>query len=150
MEQGEEDSVRLWDCLGKVGLEELAGGLKEREYTHISRLFSEDGVELSGGEGQRLGIARAVYKDAQILVLDEPAANLDVKMEEELYRNFYGYTQGKISLTVSHRLSQATVCNKIFVLNQGFICEEGNHGTLMEKDGIYAAMFRKQREAYGD
>ncbi len=150
MEQGEEDSVRLWDCLGKVGLEELAGGLKEREYTHISRLFSEDGVELSGGEGQRLGIARAVYKDAQILVLDEPAANLDVKMEEELYRNFYGYTQGKISLTVSHRLSQATVCNKIFVLNQGFICEEGNHGTLMEKDGIYAAMFRKQREAYGE
>ena len=147
-ESGLEDTARLWSCLEKTELDELVKGLKEKERTHISRLFSEDGVELSGGEKQRLGIARAVYKDARILVLDEPAASLDVKMEEELYRNFYSMTRGKISLTVSHRLSQATVCNKIFVLDQGTICEEGTHGELMEKDGIYAAMFRKQREAY--
>lgn len=146
--RGSENSARLRDCLKKVELDELAEGLKEKEYTHISRLFSEGGVELSGGERQRLGIARAIYKDARILVLDEPAASLDVKMEEELYRNFYGMTRGKISLTVSHRLSQATVCNKIFVLDQGIICEEGTHGDLMEKDGVYAAMFWKQREAY--
>lgn len=147
-ESGLEDTARLWSCLEKTELDELVKGLKEKERTHISRLFSEDGVELSGGEKQRLGIARAVYKDARILVLDEPAASLDVKMEEELYRNFYSMTRGKISLTVSHRLSQATVCNKIFVLDQGTICEEGTHGELMERDGIYAAMFRKQREAY--
>lgn len=147
-ESGLEDTARLWSCLEKTELDELVKGLKEKERTHISRLFSEDGVELSGGEKQRLGIARAVYKDARILVLDEPAASLDVKMEEELYRNFYSMTRGKISLTVSHRLSQATVCNKIFVLDQGTICEEGTHGELMKKDGIYAAMFRKQREAY--
>lgn len=144
----ETDPVRLRDCLEKAELDTLVGSLKEKENTYISRLFSEDGVELSGGEKQRLGIARAVFKDAQLLVLDEPAASLDVKMEEELYRNFYHMTDGKISLTVSHRLSQASVCNKIFVLDHGVICEEGTHDELMQKEGIYSAMFLKQREAY--
>ncbi len=93
-------------------------------------------------------MARAVYKDAQILILDEPTASLDIKMEEELYQNFYQMTEGKISLTVSHRLSQASVCNKILVLEHGRICEEGTHGELMDKKGVYASMFQKQSEAY--
>lgn len=145
---GGEDLAKFWNCLEKVKMDAVVRNLKEKEDTHISKLFSENGVEFSGGEKQRLGIARAVYKDAPILVLDEPAASLDVKMEENLYQNFYDMTEGKISLTVSHRLSQALVCNKIFVLDHGIICEEGTHRELMEKDGVYANMFRKQREAY--
>lgn len=144
----ETEDVRLWDCLKKTELDTLVGNLADRENTYITRLFSETGVEFSGGEKQRLGIARAVYKDAQILVLDEPAASLDIRMEEELYRNFYRMTAGRISLTVSHRLSQASVSNKIFVLDHGVICESGTHDELMLRDGIYAAMFKKQREAY--
>lgn len=142
------DNVRVWDCLEKAELESAVGGLKEKEKTFLTRLFSETGAELSGGEKQRLGIARALYKDARILVLDEPAANLDARMEEELYKSFYSMTRGKISLTVSHRLSQASVSNKILVLDHGTICETGTHKELMQKDGIYAAMFKKQREAY--
>lgn len=142
------DSPKLRSCLEKARLGQAVDSLPEKERTHLTRLFSDTGVELSGGEKQRLGIARALYKDAQILVLDEPAANLDPGMEEELYRNFYDMTEGKISLTVSHRLSQSSVSNKIFVLDQGIICETGTHRELMEKDGIYADMFRKQREAY--
>ena len=144
----ETDAHRLWSSLGKVELKEVVESLKEQEHTYITRLFSESGVDFSGGEKQRMGIARAVYKDAPILILDEPAANLDVKMEEELYGKFYEMTEGKISLTVSHRLSQASACNKIYVLDHGVICEKGTHHELMEKDGIYAAMFRKQQEAY--
>lgn len=144
----ETETVRLWNCLKKTEVDTLVGNLPHRENTYITRLFSENGVEFSGGERQRLGIARALYKDAQILVLDEPAASLDIRMEEELYRNFYHMTAGKISLTVSHRLSQASVSNKIFVLDHGVICESGTHDELMRRDGIYAAMFKKQREVY--
>ena len=146
--EGGTDNVRVWDCLEKAELERAVGRLKEKEKTYLTRLFSETGAELSGGEKQRLGIARALYKDARILVLDEPAANLDARMEEELYKSFYSMTAGRISLTVSHRLSQASVSNKILILDHGTICETGTHKELMQKDGIYAAMFKKQREAY--
>lgn len=146
--EGETDTARLWSSLEKVELKGVVESLKEREHTYITRLFSESGVDFSGGEKQRMGIARAVYKNAPILILDEPAANLDVKMEEELYRKFYEMTEGRISLTVSHRLSQTAVCNKIYVLDHGVICEKGTHRELMEKDGVYAEMFKKQQEAY--
>ena len=147
-QEGATDGARLRDCLERAGLDSAVGQLKDGERTCLTRLFSETGTEFSGGEKQRLGIARALYKDAQILVLDEPAANLDPRMEEELYRKFYSMTEGKISLTVSHRLSQGAVSDKILVLDQGTICETGTHRELMERDGVYAAMFRKQREAY--
>ncbi len=144
----EIDADRLWSSLDKVGLKGVVEGLGEREHTFITRLFSETGVEVSGGEKQRMGIARAVYKDAPILILDEPAANLDVKMEEELYGKFYEMTEGRISLTVSHRLAQSSACNIIYVLDHGVICEQGTHDELMKKNGIYADMFQKQQEAY--
>ena len=142
------DSERLQKCLEKVELDSLVKGLKEKENTYITKLFSEYGVEFSGGEQQKLGLARALYKNAPILVLDEPTANLDVKMEDELYKRFYDMTRNKISLTVSHRLSQAAACNKIYVLERGVICERGTHSELMQKNGIYAEMFKKQQEAY--
>ena len=135
-------------CLKKTELDILIENLKEKENTYITKLFSESGVEFSGGEKQKIGLARALYKDAPILILDEPTANLDVKMEDELYKKFYDMTTDKISLTVSHRLSQATTCNKIYVLDEGIICENGTHSELMKKNGIYATMFKKQQEAY--
>lgn len=142
------DSIRIQNSLEKVGLESVVAMFQDKGDSYISKLFSEYGINMSGGEMQRLGLARAIYKDASILILDEPTANLDVKMEDELYKKFYDITDGKISLTISHRLSQATTCNKIYVLDKGRICENGTHDELMKKDGIYATMFRKQSEAY--
>ena len=142
------NNIKFQECLKKAELDALIENLKEKENTYITKLFSEYGVDFSGGEKQRLGLARAIYKDAPILVLDEPTANLDVKMEDEFYQKFYDMSTNKISLTVSHRLSQAKTCNKIYVLDKGIICENGTHSELMEKNGVYSKMFKKQQEAY--
>lgn len=139
---------KVQNSLEKVGLDSVVANLKDKGNSYISTLFSQNGVRLSGGEMQRLGLARAIYKDASILILDEPTANLDVKIEDELYKKFYDIANDKISLTISHRLSQAITCNKIYVLDSGKICENGTHDELMAKNGIYAKMFKKQREAY--
>ena len=116
--------------------------------TPLMRYFEEDGIELSIGQWQKLSIARAFYKDSDILILDEPTASLDPLAEEEIFNRFAALSDNKISIFVSHRLSSATRADKIIVLNNGAISEMGNHRQLMEKKGEYHHLFSTQAEHY--
>ncbi len=116
--------------------------------TPLMRFFEENGLELSIGQWQKLSIARAFYKDSDILILDEPTASLDPLAEQEVFNQFASLGDNKISVFVSHRLSSATVADKIVVLRGGEIAEIGNHKELMEKKGEYFKLFSTQAKHY--
>ena len=116
--------------------------------TPLTRMFEEDGIELSGGQWQKLSVARAFYKDSDILILDEPTASLDALAEQEIFDQFAELSRGKISIFVSHRLSSAVTADKIVVLKNGMIAEEGTHAELMAKRGDYQLLFSTQAQHY--
>ena len=116
--------------------------------TPLMRYFEDSGTELSIGQWQKLSIARAFYKDSDILILDEPTASLDPLAEEEIFNRFAALSDNKISIFVSHRLSSATRADKIIVLHGGEISEMGTHAELMEKKGEYHHLFSTQAEHY--
>ncbi|PYI53973.1 ABC transporter ATP-binding protein [Paenibacillus flagellatus] len=128
---------------GADALERLPGGLDAR-----LGLLGEGGRELSGGEWQRLAVARAALRDARLLVLDEPTAALDPQHETALYRSFRELARGRTALFVSHRLGWARYADRIVVLRDGTIAEEGTHESLLAANGVYAAMFREQADWY--
>lgn len=125
-------------------IEELPRGYD----TPLMRIFEEDGIELSGGQWQKLSVARAFYKKSEILILDEPTAALDALAEKEIFDQFATLSEGKISIFVSHRLSSAVSASKIVVLGGGRIVEEGTHSELMEKKGEYHLLFTTQADRY--
>ena len=112
------------------------------------RIFEIDGTELSGGQWQKLAIARAFYGDGDVIILDEPTAALDPMAEQEIYNQFDRLRKDKTTIFVSHRLSSATVASKILVLEYGRIIEEGNHTELMAKKGRYWELFTTQASRY--
>lgn len=116
--------------------------------TPLMRFFEENGIELSIGQWQKLSIARAFYKDSDILILDEPTAALDPMAEQEVFNQFAHLGENKISVFVSHRLSSATTADKIVVLNNGMISEFGNHEELMAQNGEYYKLFSTQAQHY--
>ncbi len=116
--------------------------------TPLQRIFSEDGKELSIGQWQKLSIARAFYSDSDFLILDEPTASLDAIAEQEVFRQFDNLRRDKTTLFVSHRLSSATVANKIIVLDGGTVAEMGDHATLMRARGKYYELFSAQAKRY--
>lgn len=116
--------------------------------TPLTRIFEEDGIELSVGQWQKLSISRAFYKNSDILILDEPTASLDPMAEQEVFDRFAELSRGKITIFVSHRLSSATSAGKIVVLDGGEIAEEGNHEELMAKRGKYYKLFTTQAQRY--
>jgi len=122
--------------------------LPRRFDTPLTRIFEEDGLELSGGMWQKLAVARAFYGDSEILILDEPTASLDALAEQEIFNQFNSLRKGKTTVFVSHRLSSAVDATKILVLENGKIIEEGNHGELMRMNGKYAELFSVQAEKY--
>jgi ATP-binding cassette, subfamily B, bacterial len=113
----------------------------------LGRKF-EGGVDLSGGEWQKLAIARAYLRDAQVLVLDEPTAALDARSEFEVFQNFAELTEGKMALLISHRFSTVRMSDRILVLENGRIAEDGSHDRLMELGGRYSEMFELQAMSY--
>ncbi len=113
----------------------------------LGRRF-EGGVELSGGEWQKIALARAYLRDAQLLILDEPTAALDAKSELEVFERFAELTEGKMALLISHRFSTVRMADRIVVLSGGRLVEQGNHKTLMESNGLYASMFEMQAASY--
>ena len=116
--------------------------------TPLTRLFEENGIELSGGEWQKLSIARAFYKKSDILIMDEPTASLDPIAEQDVFNRFNELSKDKISVFVSHRLSGATTAGQIIVLEAGKVAEIGNHEELMAKKGKYFVLFTTQAQNY--
>jgi len=105
-------------------------------------------VELSGGEAQKLAIARAVYRDTPVLILDEPTASLDPKAESKIYEDFFHMARDKTTIFISHRLAASTIADTIAVFDEGRIAEYGTHGDLTAKAGVYAEMYGKQSKQY--
>src|SRR6185437_10133927 len=113
----------------------------------LGRRF-ETGVDLSGGEWQKIALARAYLRDAQLLILDEPTASLDARSEAQIFARFAELTQGKTALFISHRFSTVRMADRIVVLQNGRIAEEGSHDELFARDGQYAEMFELQAASY--
>ena len=141
---------KVLECLNKAGLSEKIENLPKGIDTHIGKEVFEDGVELSGGELQRLMLARALYKDAPLLILDEPTAALDPIAENDIYLKYSSMTEGKTSLFISHRLASTRFCDRIIFIAEGGIAEEGTHESLLAKKGKYAELFEVQAQYYKD
>ena len=118
--------------------------------TPLTKLFEQDGTELSIGQWQKLSVARTFYSDSDILILDEPTASLDAMAEQQIFNQFEELTADKTSIFVSHRLSSATTADKIIVLENGQIIEEGTHKELMQAQGKYYELFTTQAKRYID
>ena len=147
---GKEDSPEHVDELfEKVGILNKINSLSNGRDTMMFRQFDKNGVQLSGGEQQKLAIARALYKDAPMVILDEPTAALDPVAEYEIYCRFNELVGGKTAVYISHRLSSCKFCDRIAVFSDCTIKELGTHEELVHKpDGIYAEMFRAQAQYY--
>ncbi|MBO5338040.1 MAG: ABC transporter ATP-binding protein [Lachnospiraceae bacterium] len=142
------DTARVRDSLHKAGLTEKVADLPKGIDTHIGREIYEDGILLSGGQMQRLMLARALYKNGPLLFLDEPTAAVDPIAENDIYRKYNEMTEGKTSLFISHRLASTRFCDRILFLADGVIVEEGTHDELLAQNGAYAELFEIQSRYY--
>lgn len=143
------DTERMKDCIEKAGLTEKVDSLKDGIDTHVGRAVYEDGMDLSGGETQRLMLARALYKGAPIMVLDEPTAALDPIAEYEVYSHFDELVSDKTAIYISHRLSSCRFCDEIAVFDHGQVVQQGSHDSLLaDEDGQYAKLWHAQAQYY--
>ncbi len=140
----EYDSDKVTECVERVGLGEWLNGTHSGIETCIGKDFDESGIEISGGEKQKLCLARAIYKVAPFIVLDEPTAALDPISEHEVYTNFNSIVGTRTAIYISHRLSSCRFCDNITVLDNGSIAEQGSHGALISANGVYAEMWAAQ------
>jgi ATP-binding cassette subfamily B protein len=141
------DRPRLLDAAVRAGAAGLLARLPQGLETPLGRQLG--GRELSGGEWQQLALARAFVRDARLLILDEPAATLDVVREHDLYTRFHSLTRGRTTLLISHRLATVRLANRILLLEQGTIREAGTHDQLLARGGAYARLYRLQAAQYG-
>lgn len=142
------DKEKIWQVLKQSGLAEKIRELPQKENSFIGKDIDEDGVHLSGGQIQKLFLARALYKDSSMLILDEPTAALDALAESEMYEQYGRLVAGKTSIYISHRLSSTRFCDRIFFLENGRITESGSHLELMLENKGYAEMYRIQSQYY--
>ncbi|MDR2376094.1 MAG: ABC transporter ATP-binding protein/permease [Treponema sp.] len=142
------DDSRVIEALRKSGFGEKLDSLENGLDTPLYKMFDENGIEPSGGEGQKIAIARALLRDAPVVVLDEPTAALDPRAEYEIYLNFNEMVKGKTAVFISHRLSSARFCDKVAVFKQGEVAEYGSHDELIQKRGLYHELFTMQAQFY--
>ena len=142
------DMEKVKACIAKAGLTLQIEAFPKGYETHLGKKVYLDGVQLSGGQLQRLMLARALYKDGPILTLDEPTAALDPIAENDIYRKYSEMTEGKTSLFISHRLASTRFCDRIILLQDGVVAEEGTHQQLMALGGAYAELFDVQARYY--
>ncbi len=144
----EIDDERVAEAAGQSGARRFIEDMPDSYQTPLMRIFEDNGLELSGGQWQKLAIARAFYSDSDIMILDEPTASLDAMAEQEIYNEFDALSKNKTTIFVSHRLSSATRAHKILVLEYGQLIEEGNHEELMRLGGKYCELFTTQASRY--
>lgn len=147
-EYEEGDIKAMWECIRRAGLEEKVKTLPRGVDTCLVKQIAQDGTELSGGQAQKLLLTRALYKDAPVLVLDEPTAALDPLAEHEIYQDYQQMTRGKTSVFISHRLASTRFCDRILLFSDGRILESGTHKELLALGGQYAKMFEVQSRYY--
>lgn len=145
--QNEADEKRVWDALEKVGMKEKIASLEDGIFTQVTREFNRKGAVFSGGEIQRIAIARVFASDADIYILDEPTSSLDPLSEERINRLIINNTN-KAMIIIAHRLSTVVDADKIYLIDQGRIVESGTHEEMVNRDGMYAKMFLTQKSLY--
>ena len=145
---GDFDEGRFYVCLENADIKERTERMPNKENTYLYKDLDENGIEISGGEAQKLALARALYKDAPIVVLDEPTAALDPIAENEIYSRFNTFVQGKTAIYISHRLSSCAFCDKIAVFNNAKLAETGTHKDLLSAGGKYAELWNAQAKYY--
>lgn len=149
-EEFDENEHYVNSLLKQNQLLEKVKSLPNEENTILTRRFDDDGVELSGGQTQKIAFCRAMYKKSPILILDEPSASLSPIAENEMYVQFSKVIKNKTTIFISHRLSSSTISDKICVLDEGSIVEYGTHSELMKINGIYKNMYELQSQYYRD
>lgn len=142
------DKKRAEECLVKAGMADKLASLEKGSDTELLKVIYDDGVDLSGGEKQKLALARALYKDASVIVLDEPTAALDALAEYDLYKSFDDIIGDKSAVYISHRLSSTRFCDSIAMFKAGEMVEYGTHDQLLAKNSAYAEMFEIQAQYY--
>lgn len=143
-----QDDGKIWEALRKAGVEDTVQKLPEKLDTLLFRNYHADGVDLSGGEKQKLAIARMLHKDTAVMVLDEPTAALDPRSELEIYEQVHRMAKEKTILYISHRMSSCHFSDRILVMEDGRIEEQGTHAELMENRQLYYQMYQAQAEMY--
>lgn len=144
------DADRVRDCIRRAGMGQWLDKAGKDLETCLYKDFDEQGMEISGGEAQKLCLARAVYKGAPFIVLDEPTAALDPISEHEVYTKFNSIVGARTAVYISHRLSSCRFCDEIVVMEEGTIAERGTHEVLLEKGGVYRTLWTAQAEYYKD
>ncbi len=144
----EKENVQLIEHAAKQSLADILVQKMPGKYSQALGKRFNNGIELSGGEWQKIALARAYMKDAQLLILDEPTAALDARAEYEVFERFTELTKGKTAVLISHRFSTVRMANRILVLEKGELLESGDHQTLLKKNGRYAELFHLQAKGY--
>jgi ATP-binding cassette subfamily B protein len=146
IEAGDSDE-RIKSSAADTGVSSLIENLPKGYNTPIGNLF-EDSRELSWGEWQKIALARALFRDAPVLILDEPSSALDAETEFDIFNRFREIVKGRTSILISHRFTNVRLADRIIVLDRGSIAETGTHDELMKKGGIYFTMFNKQSSRF--
>lgn len=142
------DTARFWKVVKEAGLYDKINSLPNKEKTYITQTFDLSGILLSGGETQKMLLARALYKGAPLLLLDEPTSALDPLSEEEMYKQYLSFTKGNTSVFISHRLASTRFCDRILYMKNGTIEAEGSHQELLKSCNDYKEMFALQAKYY--
>ena len=142
------DRERVRQCLKEADMWDKINSLDQKEDTYISQVLEKEGVNFSGGEMQKLLVARALYKDGRCLILDEPTSALDPIAESRIYEQYSAMAKEKTSIFISHRLASTRFCDEILYLENGKLAEQGTHEELLRQKGAYAEMFEIQSHYY--
>lgn len=143
------DKERIENLVDEVGLREKIAELPQGIFSRFGKDYDQEGIELSGGQGQKIAIARALYKKASMVILDEPASALDPIAEAEIYEKFNGLVEEKTAIYISHRMSSSVFCDKILIIDGGTVADYDTHENLMKKtESLYYKLFQSQAENY--
>ena len=143
-----EDTDAMMEAMEKSGVAGFYDRFDSGLDSYVTKQFSDDGVELSGGQHQKLALCRTYFKDAPFYIFDEPSTALDAEAEDRVLQNFARISDGKTGIIISHRFSSSRMTDKVILLDGGVVVEKGSHEELMSKGGIYAELFTMQKKKY--